>query len=181
MTWLMPKDPRHGRVGSQDRWQEEEGEGQRPPYMGQRDTGKVVKLSCLCSKAICREIIPWSTDTCTHVHVHTSPELQRRAPCGGQRAGSGQPGFHGSSGPAGNDIATAFPPERLPDSHSGPPGAGLHYEHPLRKQKAQALKVFPSERTARQPTEEVKPTASGQGPGPAQLLLLVPERAPCGV
>lgn len=116
MTWLMPKDPRHGRVGSQDPWQEEEGAGQRPPYTGRRDTGKVVKLSCLCSKAICREIIPRSTDTCTQVHVHTSPELQRRAPCDGQRAGSGQPGFHGSSGPAGNCITTAFPPERLPDS-----------------------------------------------------------------
>lgn len=41
--------------------------------------------------------------------------------------------------------------------------------------------MFPSERTARQPAEEVKPTASGQGSGPAQLLILVPERAPCGV
>lgn len=64
----------------------------------------------------------WSEarNICRHlhtVHVHTSPDLQRRARWGGQRARSGEPGFHSRSDPVGKRIVTAFPLEqRLPGS-----------------------------------------------------------------
>lgn len=98
-----PRAPDKEGWGSQNGRRKEEGEEQR-------ETGKIVKPPCLCSKAVCRET-PCLQITCMHVHTHMSPELQRRTRCGGPRAGSAQPGFHSSSGPAGSHVATAFPPE----------------------------------------------------------------------
>lgn len=144
---LIPEDSRQGRVGSQDGRRKEEGEGQR-------ETGKIVKPPCLCSKAICREMIPClqiPARTCTYTRVRS---------CKGEHGvvarGQGQHSQAFTAAPI-QQGATSPPPSHrraaclfsIPDSHSGPPGARLHYPCPLHRQKAQALKGLPWDHTAR--------------------------------
>lgn len=150
---LIPEGPRQGRVGSQDGCRKEEGEGQR-------ETGETVKPPCLRSKAICREMIP-SLQIPACSCAHTSLELQRRTrSCkgehGGAARGQGQRSQALTAAPI-QQGATLPPPSHrraawlfsIPDSHSGPPGARLHYPRPLHRQKAQALKGLPWDHTAR--------------------------------
>lgn len=133
-------------------------------------------------------MIPQPEPRNTHRHrhtAHTRAHPQRRAGWDGQ-ARSGRRAVHSGSDPAGNRIVTAFPSERPARSFqsltlSRPAGARQHQHRPLHRQRAPAFEELPRDHTARRPTEEVKPSASGRSPGPTWLLVPAPGTAPTPV
>lgn len=169
MTGLMAKDPRHGRVRSQDGWREWRREGQSPAYSVRQERIRQSCEACLSlhkahsqrnsSRArtapnIHRHPPPCrpSTRVCTHrcTHVHTQTSRRAGAVIGG--LGQTSKAFTAASDPVREHLVSVSLPEQpVPDSHSRPAGAGLHYHHPLHTQKAPAFQGLPWDHTVRQP------------------------------